>query len=235
MMEYVTIIVISLITIFLIKIALNIHIKDVKKIKEIGYDKKLNKIADNFPNNKEVCEKILKKLNNNNVKIEESNETKTSLYIVLSNKIIIADINDTFTRIQTIAHECLHSIQNKTILMFNFICSSIFLLYFITAIFLILFNIGNSLIYILIFIFSFFIIYTVRSYLETEAMSKAPFIAKEYMNEYREKNKVISNEDIDILVENFERLNKIGIPITNFYIILINVIKIILLCILAII
>lgn len=233
-MEYVTIIVISLITLFVIKIGLNIHIKDVKKIKEIGYDKELNKIADKFPNNKEICEQILKKLNNN-VKIEESNETKTSLYIVASNKIIIANIKDTFTRIQTIAHECLHSIQNKKILMFNFICSSIFLLYFIAAIFLILFNIGNSLIYILIFIFSFFIIYTVRSYLETEAMSKAPFVAKEYMNEYKAKNRKISDEDIDILVENFERLNKIGIPITNFYIILTNVVKVILLCILAII
>ena len=234
-MEYVTIIVISLITLFVIKIGLNIRIKDVKKIKEIGYDKELNKIADKFPNNKEICEEILKKLNNNHVKIEESDETKTSLYIVASNKIVIANIKDTFTRIQTIAHECLHSIQNKKILMFNFICSSIFLLYFITAIFLILFNIGNSLIYILVFIFSFFIIYIVRSYLETEAMSKAPFVAKEYMNEYKTKNKEISDEDIDILVENFERLNKIGIPITNFYIILTNIVKVILLCILAII
>ena len=234
-MEYVTIIIISLITLILIKIGLNIHIKDVKKIKEIGYDKELNKIADKFPNNKEICEEILKKLNNNHVKIEESDETKTSLYIVASNKIVIANIKDTFTRIQTIAHECLHSIQSKKILMFNFICSSIFLLYFIAAIFLILFNMGNSLIYILVFIFSFFIIYTVRSYLETEAMSKAPFVAKEYMNEYKTKNKEISDEDIDILVENFERLNKIGIPITNFYIILTNIVKVILLCILAII
>lgn len=234
-MEYVTIIIISLITLILIKIGLNIHIKDVKKIKEIGYDKELNKIADKFPNNKEICEEILKKLNNNHVKIEESDETKTSLYIVASNKIVIANIKDTFTRIQTIAHECLHSIQSKKILMFNFICSSIFLLYFIVAIFLILFNISNSLIYILVFIFSFFIIYIVRSYLETEAMSKAPFVAKEYMNEYKTKNKEISDEDIDILVENFERLNKIGIPITNFYIILTNIVKVILLCILAII
>lgn len=234
-MEYVTIIIISLITLILIKIGLNIHIKDVKKIKEIGYDKELNKIADKFPNNKEICEEILKKLNNNHVKIEESDETKTSLYIVASNKIVIANIKDTFTRIQTIAHECLHSIQSKKILMFNFICSSIFLLYFIVAIFLILFNTSNSLIYILVFIFSFFIIYIVRSYLETEAMSKAPFVAKEYMNEYKTKNKEISDEDIDILVENFERLNKIGIPITNFYIILTNIVKVILLCILAII
>ena len=234
-MEYVTIIIISLITLILIKIGLNIHIKDVKKIKEIGYDKELNKIADKFPNNKEICEEILKKLNNNHVKIEESDETKTSLYIVASNKIVIANIKDTFTRIQTIAHECLHSIQSKKILMFNFICSSIFLLYFIVAIFLILFNTSNSLIYILVFIFSFFIIYTVRSYLETEAMSKAPFVAKEYMNEYKTKNKEISDEDIDILVENFDRWNNIGIPITNFYIILTNIVKVILLCILAII
>ena len=36
-----------------------------------------------------------------------------SLYIVATNTILISNIKDTFTRVQTIAHECLHSIQNK--------------------------------------------------------------------------------------------------------------------------
>ena len=35
----------------------------------------------------------------------------------------IANINKTCTRIQTIAHECVHSIQNRKLLMFNFIFS----------------------------------------------------------------------------------------------------------------
>ena len=104
-MEYI-IIIANIITIILLKIGLNIHIKDLKKVKEIGYDKDLNKIADKFPENKVICEDILKKLNNTNVKIEEDENTKTSLYIAVSNKIVIANMKDTFARIQTIAHEC---------------------------------------------------------------------------------------------------------------------------------
>ena len=126
-MEYIIIIIICVIAIVLLKIGFNVKIKDIKKIKEIGYDKELNKIADKFEDNKEICKKILAKLGNKDVKIEENSDTKSSLYIAVSNKIIIANIKDTFTRIQTIAHECLHSVQNRKILMFNFIFSNIFL------------------------------------------------------------------------------------------------------------
>ena len=63
-MEYIVIIIISIITIILLKIGLNVRLKDVKKIKEIGYDKKIKEVADKFPENKEICEDILKKLKN---------------------------------------------------------------------------------------------------------------------------------------------------------------------------
>ena len=232
-MEFV-IIIICLITIVLLKVGLNAKIKDIKKIKKIGYDKTLNDIAKKFPTNKEICQDVLKMINNKNVKIEESKDSKTSLYIALTNKIIIADIEDTFSRIQTIAHECLHSIQNRRILMFNFIFSNIFLLYFLVATILILFNIGESLVYIEIFTMLTIIYCVVRSYLENEAMSKASYVAKEYMQNYAKKNN-IEQEDVNILFENFERLNKIGIPLTNFSIVTINIIKIIFLSIIALI
>ena len=245
-MEFV-IIISCLITIVLLKIGLNVKIKDIKKIKKIGYDKTLNDIAKKFPNNKEICQDVLKMINNKNVKIEESKDSKTSLYIALTNKIIIADIEDTFSRIQTIAHECLHSIQNRRILMFNFLFSNIFLLYFLfftfsyffliyflVATILILFNIGESLVYIEIFTMLTIIYCLVRCYLENEAMSKAAYVAKEYMQNYAKKNN-IEQEDVNILFENFERLNKIGIPLTNFSIVTINIIKIIFLSIIALI
>lgn len=232
-MEFV-IIIICLITIVLLKVGLNVKIKDIKKIKKIGYDKTLNEIAKKFPNNKEICQDVLKMINNKNVKIEESKDSKTSLYIALTNKIIIADIEDTFSRIQTIAHECLHSIQNRRILMFNSLFSNIFLLYFLVATILILFNIGESLVYIEIFTMLTIIYCIVRGYLENEAMSKASYVAKEYMQNYAKKNN-IEQEDVNILFENFERLNKIGIPLTNFSIVTINIIKIIFLSIIALI
>lgn len=233
-MEWI-IIVISLVTIILLKIGLNVHFNDIKKIKNIGEDKELKKIADKFPENKEICEEILKKLNNKNIKIEESSDTKSSFYIVIGNKIVIANIKDTFSRIQTIAHECLHSIQNRNILLFNFWFSNIYLLYFLISILLIIFNVGNSLIYIESFTGIAIIYFSIRNYLENEAMNKAIFVAENYMKEYKKEKLEISDEDIKKLMENFNEINKIGIPLTNFSLISGALIKIILLCVLSII
>lgn len=233
-MEYIVIIII-IISIILLKLGLNIHISDIKKIKKIGYDKKLNDIANKFPSNKEICMEILEKLNNKNVNIGETKDSKTSLYIAITNKIIIANINDTFTRIQTIAHECLHSIQNRRILLSNFIFSNISIITFIIFTILILLNIGNSYIYTQIFIGIGIIGYVIKAYLENEAMSKAFYLAKEYINEYQEKNIDISKNDIDLLIKNLDTLNRMGIPLTNFYLLIIFLIKVIILCILGII
>lgn len=234
-MEYIIIIIVSIITIVVLKIGFNVSIKNIKKLKQIGYDKNLNNIAEKFPSNKEICKEILNKLNNNNVKIEENNDSKASLYIAITNKIIIANIQDTFTRIQTIAHECLHSVQNRKTLIFNFIYSNIFILYFLVALFLILFDIGKSSIYVQIFIFMSVIYSVVRCYLENEAMSRALYVAKDYMNQQAEKNERIKKEDIDLLVQNFENINKMGIPLTNFSIIVGNILKIIILSLIALI
>ena len=234
-MEYIITIAIMAISIILLKIGLNIHIKDIKKIKEIGYDKELNKIARKFPDNKEICTKILEKLDNKKVKIEEEKDSKTSLYIAISDKIIIANIKDTFTRIQTIAHECLHSVQSRTMLLFNFIFSNISLLYFLVAIFLVLFNVLDGFVFIQIYIGIGIISYVIKSYLETDAMTKAFYIAKEYMEETAKASANITKEEVDILLDNIAKLNKIGISLTNFYLIVGIMLKIIFLCIMGLI
>ena len=234
-MEYIITIAIMAISIILLKIGLNIHIKDIKKIKEIGYDKELNKIASKFPDNKEICTKILEKLDNKKVKVEEEKDSKTSLYIAISDKIIIANIKDTFTRIQTIAHECLHSVQSRTMLLFNFIFSNISLLYFLVAIFLVLFNVLDGFVFIQIYIGIGIISYVIKSYLETDAMTKAFYIAKEYMEETAKTSVNITKEEVDILLDNIAKLNKIGISLTNFYLIVGIMLKIIFLCIMGLI
>ena len=230
----IVIIIVSIVAIILLKIGLNVHFKNIQKIKEIGYDKELNKIGNKFPTNIEICKKILGKLNNKDVKIEEDKDSKTSLYIAISNKIIIADIQDTFTRIQTIAHECLHSVQNRKILLFNFIFSNVFLLYFVAAIFLIIFNAENSMIYIQTYFIMGIIYCTVRMCLETEAMSKAIYVAKDYMKDYQQDSKNVTDEEIEILVNKFAELNKIGIPLTNFQLVTVTLIKGLILLIIAI-
>ena len=130
-MEYFVMIFICIITLIVLKFAWNIKIKDVKTLKDIGYDPKLNEITNKLPENKEVCKSILKMLNNDDVTIKEGENNQASLYIVISNSIIIANIKNTFTRIQTIAHECLHSVQNRKTLLFNFIISNLYIIYFI--------------------------------------------------------------------------------------------------------
>ena len=242
-------IVLCIITMIVLKFGFNIKLKNIKRIKQLGYDKDLNKIADKFPNNKEICEKILDKLGNKTVKIEENKDLKASLYIAATNKIIIANIKDTFTRIQTISHECLHSVQNRKILMFNFAFSNIYILYFVVSLILILFNVGEEYfnIYILVYFLLTLIYVGIRMYLENEAMSQAMYVAKDYMEEYKneidskqetQKNETkveIKDEEIGKLVKGFSEINKIGIPFTNFYLITLCLIKIIILCIIALI
>ncbi|MGN1269613.1 MAG: hypothetical protein ACI4UU_01920 [Clostridia bacterium] len=216
-MQYVAIIIISIITLIILKFAWNIKIKDIKKIKELGYNKDLNQITNKLPENKEICKNILKKLNNEKVKIEKDNNNKTSLYLVLSDSILIANIKDTFTRVQTIAHECLHSIQNRKILIFNFVFSNIYFIYFIVVCILGILKISKNfeILSLFILIMASFVHYTIRSYLEMDAMTKAKPLAKEYMEEEGSLNKEEQKE----ILENYEIINDIGIKLTNYILI----------------
>ena len=129
-MEYIIVLMLLLIVIGVGYFIFNVQVKEIKKA---GENKVLDELTSKFPENKEVCKSILKKLNNTKVKIKENDDkdNKTSLYIAISDTIFIANIKDTYTRIQTIAHECLHSIQSRRLLLFNFIYSNIYIFYFI--------------------------------------------------------------------------------------------------------
>ncbi len=229
-MEYILIIVISIIFLLILKYAWNIKIKDIKKLKEIGYDKNLNEIANKLPENKEICKAILKKLHNENVKIQENEDkdNKTSLYIAISNTIFIANIKDTFTRVQTIAHECLHSIQNRRTLLFNFIFSNLYFLYFIVVCILTILKM-NPFPMLSLWGLAFFsaIYYAIRSYLEMDAMTKAKTLTKEYLAEEGS----LTKEEQQIILENLERINEIGIKLTNFSLLLNCTIKMMILAI----
>ena len=55
-MEYIVVILISIISLIVLKFAFEIKIKNINKIKKIGNDKKLNDIANNLPSNQKICE-----------------------------------------------------------------------------------------------------------------------------------------------------------------------------------
>ncbi len=223
-MEYFVMIFICIITLIVLKFAWNIKIKDVKTLKDIGYDPKLNEITNKLPENKEVCKSILKMLNNDDVTIKEGENNQASLYIVISNSIIIANIKNTFTRIQTIAHECLHSVQNRKTLLFNFIISNLYIIYFIAICILTILKINQyKMICLFIFIILDFIQYSIRSYLEMDAMIKAKPLAKEYI----EKEGSLDKKEQETVLTNYETINNIGIKLSNYVLILNQIIKLI--------
>ena len=185
---------------------------NVKEIEHIALDKELNTISEKFPDNIEISKAILEKLKNKTTKIEEDKESEATLYIAIQDKISIGNTHKSFTRIQTIAHECLHSVQDRKMLIFNFIYSNIYLLYFvIICILIILKRLDNIIMYSNIFLILSFIYYVVRVFLENDAMIKAQYIAREYMQE----QDAVTEEEVNKIFEGFQNLNKGLIKGTN--------------------
>lgn len=209
-MEYIFLLIIAIIIFIILGIMFDVNIK---KIKQIGEDKELDILTQKYPENREICKWYLRKLKNENVKIVEDENSNATLYLVTSNKIFIANLKNSYTRIQTIAHECLHSIQNKKILWFNFIFSNIYLLYFAIIFLLGIFKVlPYKMLFMAIFLILSLVYYAVRTYLENDAMIKARFLAKEYMEDV----KISTKEEIDKIIARYDELNDIGIRFTNF-------------------
>lgn len=223
-MEYIVIILASIAFLAILAFVLELNIK---KLKSIGENKELDELTNSFPENIDVCKSILKMLGNEEVKVSEEKESKTSLYVVVNNSITIANIRNSYTRIQTIAHECVHSIQSKKMLWFNFIYTNIYMLYFLIVSLLTVFKVINApYIFLAVLIIMGMVQYFIRSGLETEAMLKARYVAKGYL----EQNNICSNEDIGRIVKEYDKLNNMGIKFVNFDILARNFIKVIIYC-----
>ncbi len=210
-MEFIIIGIFTLVSVILLKYIFEFH---QKELKEIADDHELDELAKAYPTNIEMCKEYLKKLKNDKVKIEENKEAQNSLYIAITNKILIANIQKSYTRIQTIAHECLHSIQSRKLLLFNFAFSNIYLIYFVVIGVLLFFKaLPFKMMFLVIFLILGMIYYMVRIYLENDAMIKARFLAKDYM----EEKQISSEEEIKKLVAGFDKINQVGIKCTNYY------------------
>lgn len=223
------ILIISILSIIIISILMN---TSVKKLEKIALDEQLNQISDKYPSNTEICKTILKKLKNEKVKIEENKASESTMYIAVQDKISIGNTHKSFTRIQTMAHECLHSIQDRKLLICNFIFSNIYLFYsFITVILLVFKIIQNKMLFLNIFLIISFIYYVVKIYLENDAMIKAEYLAKEYI----EEQKITTKEENAKLITGFKELNKGCIKATNCNIFINIMIKVVIFSILSLI
>ena len=211
-MESIVVIALILFMIILFKIVFKIDLKKVEPLKE---NKELQKLTDKFPENVQIAKEILKMLGNETVKIKEAKNTQTSLYIAATDTISIADMKENYARIQTIAHECMHSVQDRRLLLFNFIFSNINILYLLTIIVLTIIGvIQNTALQIIILTMLAIIKFAVRGFLEIDAMTKSKYTAKEYM----ESKNILTKEEITKIIEKYDEINKLGIPFTVVHI-----------------
>lgn len=226
-MEFIIVGIITLIGIMVLKFIFDYHIKELK---QVGKDEKLDQLAKAYPSNLEMAKDYLKKLGNEKVKVEENEGAEASLYIAITDKILIANIQKSYTRIQTIAHECLHSIQSRKLLLFNFFFSNIYLIYFVIIGALMIFRmLPYEMMFLTIFLILSIIYYMVRVFLENDAMIKARYLAKEYM----EEKKISSFEEINKLVQGFDKINAVGIKCINYHFFMQIMIKLLVLLILG--
>ncbi len=227
-MEFVVVLIFLIVIGIFIKIVFGV---DIKKVKEISKNEYLDKITSKYPDNINICKEILKKINNDSVNIVEDKNSNTTLYLVNSNKIFIANLRESYTRIQTIAHECLHSIQDKKMLWTNFIFSNVYLLYFIIINILAICNVlQNKMMFLTILSLGGLVYYVIRAYLENDAMIKARYLAKEYM----EDKNISSKEEIENIIKKYDELNKVGIKCVNFQLFFSIIFKCMIFCLICI-
>lgn len=228
-MELITVIVVCIIAIIIVNSMMKMNVKELEKI---ALNKELNEISKKYPKNTEICRTILEKLGNKTTKIKEDIESNATLYIAIQDKILIGNTHDSFTRIQTVAHECLHSIQDRKMLIFNFIFSNIYLIYFfIICILAVTRILPNEILFSNILLILSFIYYVTRIFLENDAMIKAEYIAKEYM----EEQKILTQEEIKKVSEGFKNINDKCIKGTNCSLFVNIMIKVIIFNVLALI
>lgn len=223
------IILIAIIAIIIVSAMMKMN---VKELETIALNAELNEIAQKYPKNTEICKSILKKLGNETTKIEEDITSDATLYIAIQDKISIGNTHDSFTRIQTMAHECLHSIQDKKMLIFNFAYSNVYIMYFVVICILTIINkLPNEIMFSNILLILSFIYYVIRIFLENDAMIKAEYVAKEYI----EEQNISSLDEIKKICNGFKMLNEGCVKGTNCSLFIKIMIKVVIFNVLALI
>lgn len=223
------IILIAIIAIVIVQIFMKVN---VKELKDISLNEELNNIAKKCPENKIICKEILEKLENKTTKIVENKNSEATLYMINGDKILIGNTYESYTRIQTMAHECLHSIQDKKMLFFNFVYSNFYLLFFVIMSFLtIIKKLPNEMLFGNIFLIFSFVYYVVRIFLENDAMIKSEYLAKQYL----EDTKILSKEEIEKICKGFKIINDKCVKGTNCTMFIKIMIKVVVFNILALI
>lgn len=154
----------------------------------------LDKITNRLDDNELVCEQILKILGNGSTNIKIDNDIKNSYYVFLNDTIYLSNREknrSSYQRICTIAHECIHSIQNKIMQVTNFILSNIELFSFIATVILLILKLNANIIVICYLIINVISIIP-RFILEIDATIRSIGLSKKYMQEKISKEELVN-------------------------------------------
>ena len=143
--------------------------------KKSNIRKEVDDIIGTLPSSDIIAKDILNKLDNKKTKSIFDKDIKGNYYVYLNNTIYLSDRQNeksNYERLCVIAHECIHSIQPKILQNLKFV---VYLLLFFLKV-----NIQKFyLVYLIIAIFSL----VIRTILELWAISRAPKLSKEYLEE----------------------------------------------------
>ena len=151
----------------------------------------LSNISNKFDNNNIVCKQILNLLKNETTNIKLDNDIKNSYYVFLNDTIYLCDkeiSKNGYQRICVIAHECIHSIQNKILQAINFTISNIELIAFVISLICILFRFNINIVFYMYLILNIFSAIP-RLILEIDATVRSINLSRKYM-----KSKIDENE-----------------------------------------
>ena len=136
----------------------------------------------------DICKDILNIVDNEKVKIEVDDKSKSSLYVFLTNTIYIANKESKIkskekqnkSKVLVIAHECAHSLQSKAMQVINFTLSNIeMILFAIILVARIFFEKSDMLVNI--YMVTSILSIIVRLYLEMDATINSVKITTKYM------------------------------------------------------
>jgi hypothetical protein len=107
-------------------------------------------ISSKLDNNEIVCKEMLGLLKNKTTAVKIDEDIKNSYYVFLNDTIYLTNREKNRIgplRICNVAHECIHSNQNKILQWMNFVLSNIELIFFAVNIILIIFNLNIKLMF----------------------------------------------------------------------------------------
>jgi hypothetical protein len=162
--------------------------------------KNLTEISDKFCSNEVVCKQILELQNNKTTKIKLDKDIKNNYYVFITDTIYLSDkeVNKrSYQRICGIAHECIHSIQNKILQGINFALSNIELIVFVISFICIILKFNINI------VFYFYIILNIisaipRVVLEIDATLRSINLCKKYIGN------VVNMKETDMLIKSYK-------------------------------